>query len=931
MSSDNTAFPASFNHQVYRDFLNLGVVNAMAVDESGLIVFANKAELDLACYDMAEITGKPLSYLYSSEDGFDLQSLLLSGTEVKDIEACINCKNGTTNTVLISTQTIIDVNNITNLYIFSRDISLYKKNERLLSYLNTAAEELAQARDTQSALQKISNLIVPKFANWFTIDILKDNSLELLILAHEDPKAIEWAYEYRKNNPVDLSADHGSALVLKTGKPNFVPVVTHDMIASRIQDAEKLKIFENLGMQSVIAVAIHSKQDISGVITFISTEAGKHYDETDLKFAQNFANHISLALDNARLNEAAAIEIQQRKQIEDKLKITQAQLRSALSSGLVGTWTYDPDNNIAYLDENLSKLLGVPYKSDGTDPRLFWNLMHDEDRSAAEKKRKKVEKNGGIYEAEYRLILNGQTHWFFVRGKKERYDTENTALLTGVLIDVTELKKTEFALKQSEDVFRLIAETLPQKLFVTDSEGNIDYYNPQWEHYTGHSIEEISKLTLTHFIHPDDLEKNLEKWAEAVKSGDDFQYEHRFRQKDGEYRWHLTRALSLKDERGNILKWIGSVTDIHDRKLNEQRKDEFISIASHELRTPLTTVKAFFQLAKKNLSPQERTFGFIDKAGKQLERLEKLISDLLDVSKINAGKMVYNMEPFIFDDAMAEAVESVQLTSGSHNITVERGAPIVYTGDKLRIEQVIINFLTNAVKYSPDSDKILVRSEVQGNNIILSVQDYGIGIAPENLTDLFDRFYRVDNTSMRYQGLGLGLFIASEIIKRHNGSFWIESEPGLGSTFYFLLPISGRQEFIDVKTDNQTYYKGNFIEISYNPQMEWLDVDWFGYQNYDSVKKGCLIMLDLLIKNNCSKVLNDNTHVLGNWSEAVDWGSEVWFPAMQKAGLKFFAWIYSPSTFSRISAQKSIDVALGNITAQFFMDINEATIWLQNK
>jgi len=112
--------------------------------------------------------------------------------------------------------------------------------------------------------------------------------------------------------------------------------------------------------------------------------------------------------------------------------------------------------------------------------------------------------------------------------------------------------------------------------------------------------------------------------------------------------------------------------------------------------------------------------------------------------------------------------------------------------------------------------------------------------------------------------------------------------------------------------------------------MRWLDVDWIGFHNLESVQKGCLIMLDLLQKNNCSKVLNDNTHVLGNWSEAADWGGTVWFPAMQKAGLQFFAWIYSPSTFSKLAAHKSLDVMVGNITTQFFTDIEAAKVWLKN-
>ncbi|MBK0380629.1 PAS domain S-box protein [Mucilaginibacter segetis] len=919
-----------FDHTAYRDFLDDGVIGAAAIDDKGIIVYANQAELQLTGYSSEEYIGKPLSAFYSSEKG-NIIKLLQEQQETNNLEVCVICKNNIDRWAILTTRHFTDADNLTCTYIFNRDVTQYKKNEDLLWYLNTAVEELAQARDTHTALQKISKLIVPKFANWFTIDVLNNNGTDLLILAHEDPEAVNWAHSYRKNNPIDLNSDRGAGGVIKTGKPSFVPVITDEMIKSAISDPEKLKEIEKIGLQSVITVPMFSKNVIKGVITFISSIPGKYYDETDLRFAQNLANHIALALDNARLNEAAIAEIQNRRQIEETLKLTQAQLRSALSSGLVGTWTLDTQKNTLYFDESISKMFGVPYSPEGCDPVLLRQLVNVDDMNVADRLRNKAIAEQGVYETEYRITVNGINKWFFVRGKTELSNQNNEKLLTGVVVDITDRKRAEEALKQSEDVFKLIAETIPQKLFVTDKTGQINYYNPQWEEFTGYSIDKIKELTLTHFIHPDDLQNNLEAWFAVVENGDDFQYEHRLRQKDGEYRWHLTRALSLKDDQGRVVKWIGSITDIHDQKLKEQKKDEFISIASHELRTPLTTVKAFFQLAKKLIDTTDRSFIFIDKAGKQLDRLEKLIADLLDVSKINAGKMVYNTEAFNFDEALAEAVESVQHITDDHRIIVHANANVSFKGDKLRVEQVINNFLTNAIKYSPDADQIIIRSFVQENNIIVSVQDFGIGIAGENLNDLFERFYRVDNTAMRFQGLGLGLFIAAEIIKRHNGSFWIESKPGEGSTFYFLLPINGKQDFLDIDTDNKTYYKGNFVSISYNKHTKWLDVDWKGYQNLESVKKGCLIMLDLLRKNQCKKVLNDNTHVLGNWSEAVDWGSSVWFPEMEKAGLEYFAWVYSPSTFSRMAAEKSVDINMGKITAQFFVDTKEAAVWLKNK
>jgi len=231
-----------------------------------------------------------------------------------------------------------------------------------------------------------------------------------------------------------------------------------------------------------------------------------------------------------------------------------------------------------------------------------------------------------------------------------------------------------------------------------------------------------------------------------------------------------------------------AMTDISDQKENEKKKDEFISIASHELKTPLTTIKAFFQLAKREIHPEFKSFNFLGIAARQLNRMEQLIGDLLDVSKINSGKMQYNLEDFDFDELLRDAIDSVQEISPKHTLVLEKSASIIFHGDRQRIEQVIINLLDNAVKYSPDADKVLVRAELQGGKLQVTIKDFGIGIAKKHLTDLFDKFYRVD-LQHRFQGLGLGLFISSEIVKRHGGTIWVTSEPSQGAAFTFELPV----------------------------------------------------------------------------------------------------------------------------------------------
>jgi PAS domain S-box-containing protein len=494
------------------------------------------------------------------------------------------------------------------------------------------------------------------------------------------------------------------------------------------------------------------------------------------------------------------------------------------------------------------------------------------------------------------------------------------------VIEVTEIVMTKHLIEKSEERFKFILNAIPQQVWTAKPDGAVDYVNQVVRDDFGIRGGEIVEKGWQTFVHPDDLTDVLKKWFRSLETGEEYAVELRLLFKDGHYRWHLSRAIPFVDN-GQIKSWLGTNTNIEIQKSNEQKKDEFLSIASHELKTPLTSIKAFNQIMARTGDP-EKQMNFIKKSTAHISRLERLIDDLLDVTKINAGKMNYTMGQFNFGQMLIESIESLQY-SASHEIILESIVDVTFTGDHYRLEQVMNNFLTNAIKYSPPGTKILVNSKVEQGNILVSVQDFGIGIEPQNLDKLFDRYYRVDNTGMRFDGLGLGLFISAEILKRHRGDFWIESEPDQGSTFYFRLPLQDKKHEAVAKSN--TFYKDSTITIAYNHAYNRLDVDWTGYQDIESVKDGCLMMLEYLVKNKTDRVVNDNTHVLGNWSEAVEWVGNIWFPMMEKAGLKYLAHIFSPNTFSQLSAKKSVDIMAGIVTTQYFTDITLAQQWVNSQ
>ena len=234
-----------------------------------------------------------------------------------------------------------------------------------------------------------------------------------------------------------------------------------------------------------------------------------------------------------------------------------------------------------------------------------------------------------------------------------------------------------------------------------------------------------------------------------------------------------------------------AIEDITDKKETDRRKDDFLSIASHELKTPLTTIKGFIQLLER-MVPEDSSEKFVATLGKvsiYVDRLNNLISELLDTSKIQSGNIEIHKDPFDIDKLIHDTVENIGLATPSYSITINSGTNATILGDELQISQVITNLVSNAIKYSPGTSKIDVYCNRVGNFVKISVKDYGMGISQQDQTKIFERFFRARDIQKKFPGMGIGLYICHEIIANHNGTLWVESEIGSGSTFNFTLPI----------------------------------------------------------------------------------------------------------------------------------------------
>jgi signal transduction histidine kinase len=261
---------------------------------------------------------------------------------------------------------------------------------------------------------------------------------------------------------------------------------------------------------------------------------------------------------------------------------------------------------------------------------------------------------------------------------------------------------------------------------------------------------------------------------------------------DGKIRWVRGLGTVQHDSTGKNTYFTGVLHEISERKKDELRKNDFISMASHELKTPLTSLSAIMQTLKLQFedAPDEFTAKTLDRAYAQVKKMDAMINGFLNASYFGTGKIYLNLQTFDLTDLMLATVEETTLTSPYHSISYLPDTPLLISADPDKIGSVVSNLLSNAVKYSPKGSSIEVGSHVANDQVIVSVKDQGIGINPVDIGKIFDRFYRVVNgATQSVTGFGIGLYLSSEIIVRHGGNIWVASQVGAVSTFFFSLPL----------------------------------------------------------------------------------------------------------------------------------------------
>ncbi len=360
-------------------------------------------------------------------------------------------------------------------------------------------------------------------------------------------------------------------------------------------------------------------------------------------------------------------------------------------------------------------------------------------------------------------------------------------IATDVTDQVMARKRVEEARRQaahSEQKFQILAEAIPQLVWSISPDGAEAYLSPRWYEYTGQSEALALDDKWRGAIHPEDYAR----WAVAIAGRTLWQLEYRLRRHDGEYRWHLGRSLPHCAPDGTILRWYGTATDIDAQRAAIRSRDDLLATVSHDLRGPLSAIL----LATEMLEEDNRGRREIAVIGRSVKRMERLIQDLLDMASIESGHLSVAPAPRVVDELVEEAIDSIQPMAHAKTISLLSDvavADIPVHCDRQRVLQVFSNILGNAVKFTPTAGKISVLARRPDPQFVkFAITDTGPGIEPEQLPFVFDRFWQAKDTAKA--GTGLGLAICKGIIQQHGGSIWVESTVGVGTTFFFTLPVA---------------------------------------------------------------------------------------------------------------------------------------------
>lgn len=507
------------------------------------------------------------------------------------------------------------------------------------------------------------------------------------------------------------------------------------------------------------------------------------------------------------------VDVEDRWLIEENLRDIRSRLESTLAAGEIGTWDFDPIHSIVRPDPNLVRMFDLG-SDEQTSLESFLDAVHSEDRPRVTAAIDEALASGEEYKAEYRIALDGErVRWVVARGRVERDQSGKAIRLSGVVVDISERKRIEKALEESEDRVRSALEAAELGAWNIDPATSEMTTDERFRVIFQDCDKPITYEQAFEAIHPDDRQRVRDAVAAATNPREPLPYaeEYRVVHPSGAIRWVFGKGRASFEDIGNERRTVsfdGTVMDITEqRKMRDElrelaarlseadrRKDEFLATLAHELRNPLAPIRSGLEVMKSAKDDPGLLEEVRSTMERQTQQLISLVDDLLDVSRITKGKLELRTCRVKLADVVRSAVESCSpaIEELNQELSVEiPGEVIELEADPHRLAQVLCNLLNNSTKYTPEGGKIRLFAQRQGNNVVVSVTDNGLGIPSEMQEQVFEMFAQIDRPQEKgYTGLGLGLPLVKSLVAMHGGSVEVQSEgPDKGSTFSVRLPV----------------------------------------------------------------------------------------------------------------------------------------------
>jgi PAS domain S-box-containing protein len=516
---------------------------------------------------------------------------------------------------------------------------------------------------------------------------------------------------------------------------------------------------------------------------------------------------ISLTILGALLFVAAALmygrEFSRTLSAETALRESQEVLSLAMRAGRMGAWVRDLATDKVWWSRELEELFGLPAGEFAGTEADFLQLVHEQDRAAIAKAVELALTTRADYAVEFRFRSGSDSwRWMDARGRAIYGEDARPTRLFGIASDITDRREAEESARQSEAHFRAMADAIPQLAWIARPDGWVHWYNQRWYEYTGTTPAEVEGWGWQKVPDASVLPAVLQRWQSSIASGEPFEMVFPLRSADGDFRAFLTRVMPLKDDRGRVLQWFGTSTDITTQqrveealRVADQRKDAFIATLAHELRNPLAPIRNAVEIMRLMGPASAEMKTMRDIIDRQVRHLTRLVDDLLEVSRITQGKVQLRTERVSLEVPLNDAIEAARplIESSGHTLTVEiPPEPIYLVCDPTRVTQIVLNLLNNAAKFTPRDGRIQLSAAREGNEAVIHVRDTGIGIPAAHLSRIFEMFSQVSPPIERAQGgLGIGLALVRGLVELHSGVIRVSSAgPGQGSEFIVRLPLS---------------------------------------------------------------------------------------------------------------------------------------------